>query len=55
MAQKLYRVVEARWVGGDRVESDLGCAWKPEAKAREELNAFARKFPSRLFSLQKQV
>jgi hypothetical protein len=37
MAQKLYRVVETRWVGGNRVESDLGCAWKPEAKAREEM------------------
>ncbi len=55
MAQKLYRVVETRWVGGNRVESDLGCAWKPEAKAREEMKVLARKFPSRLFSLQKQV
>ena len=53
--QKLYRVVETRWVGGNRVESDLGCAWKPEAKAREEMKVLARKFPSRLFSLQKQV
>lgn len=55
MSQKLYRVVEARWVGGDRVESDLGCSWKREAKAREELREFSRRFPGRLFSLQKQT
>ena len=54
MSQQLYKVVEASWKGGIRVESDIGCEWKPEDKARSEMNRLQRDKPSRLYSLQKQ-
>ena len=37
MAQQLYRVVETMWVGGNRVEKDIGCDWKTESRAKDEL------------------
>jgi len=50
---KLYRVVEARWVRGDgRVETDIGCEWKPVAKAKDEMRELSRKHAGRTFSIQ---
>ncbi len=57
MAQQLYRVVETMWVGGDRVEKDIGCEWKAEARAKDELRGLTERHGnngSRLFSLQKK-
>lgn len=54
MAAKQYRVVQTTWRENGRVETDIGCAWKPEAKAREELREKQRAQPGQLFSLQKK-
>lgn len=55
MAQKLYRVVEAKWIGSKRVELDIGCAWKSESAAKEERKELERKQTSRTFSIQKKI
>lgn len=57
MAQQLYRVVETMWVGGNRVEKDIGCDWKTESRAKDELRTLNERHGnngSRLFSLQKK-
>lgn len=53
MAQKLYRVVEVSWKGGERVEKDIGCHWKPEQAAKSELRDWAKK-SARTYGIQKQ-
>jgi hypothetical protein len=54
MAQQLYRVVEASWDASGRVETDIGCTWKPERAAKEEARQLKLKDPARLFSVQKK-
>jgi hypothetical protein len=54
MTQKLYRVVEASWQAGKRVEKDIGCAWKPEQAAKAEMRALQQKSTVRKFSVQSQ-
>lgn len=54
MAQPMYRVVTARWVGKERVETDIGSSWKPLKAAKEELRALNLKAGSTLYSLQKK-
>lgn len=54
MAQALYRVVESDWVAGKRIEKDIGCDWKTEARAKDELRTASQKWPGRKFSLQKK-
>lgn len=51
---KQYRVVETTWKGGERVEKDIGCEWKPEAAAKAEMKVLQQKNPRTLYSLQKQ-
>lgn len=52
-SQKQYRVVESSWLGSGRIEIDIGCEWKPEKKAKEELRELTLKHPGKTFSLQK--
>ena len=54
MAEKLYRVVEATWEGGKRVEKDIGCQWKKEAAAKAEMKELARLHSLQQYSIQKQ-
>jgi len=55
MAEQLYRVVEATWKGGIRVETELSDSfWRTEKVANEERRKKERNFPSRCFSLQKK-
>lgn len=51
---QMYRVVEANFVGGKRVEKDIGCAWKSEKACRDEMRALNLKHPKTLYSMQKQ-
>ena len=44
-------------VGGNRVEKDIGCDWKTESRAKDELRTLNERHGnngSRLFSLQKK-
>ena len=54
MAQQMYRVVETSWKANGRVESDIGCEWKPEKKAKDELRVLTQAHPGRQYSLQKK-
>lgn len=51
---QLYRVVESRWVGGQRVEKDIGCGWKPERRAKEEMKALQLKSSVVTYSIQRK-
>lgn len=53
MAQKLYRVVEVSWKGGERVETEIGCQWKPEKAAKSELREWNKKSAG-TYGIQKQ-
>lgn len=48
-----YRVVEATWVGGKRVEKEIVCKDSPLAKAKEEMKDLQKKQPEKLYSLKK--
>lgn len=50
--RKMYRVVEASWVGSGRVEKDIGCKWKSERLAKEEMKQMNIKNPGRTYSIQ---
>lgn len=54
MATQLYRVVETKVTGKGQIQEDIGCDWKPEKKAKEEMKAMKLKQPHRWLSIQKQ-
>lgn len=53
-AAPLYRVVESECVGKTTTQKDIGCEWKPERKAKDELREMKLKQPHRWLSIQKQ-
>ncbi len=54
MAQQLYRVVETTQQGSAQVQADIGCDWKPEKAAKDELRAMKLRDPKRWLSIQKK-
>lgn len=43
MAQKLYKVVETNWNAHGRVCTDIGCEYKVEKAAKEEMKQLSEK------------
>lgn len=42
------------WQAGKRVEIDIGCAWKKESMAKNEMRELTKTHASTTYSLQKQ-
>jgi hypothetical protein len=52
---KRYRVVETKWIGGQRVEYEMdGFNWLTEKLAKSQRNSIALRYPNRVFSIQKE-
>lgn len=54
-AAQMYRVVETKMTKNGQVQVDIGCTWKPERKAKDELRDMQKRQPSTWFSIQKQA
>ena len=54
MAAQMYRVVETKVTKEGQVQIDIGCLWKPEKKAKEEMRALKLQNSGRWLSIQKQ-
>ncbi len=54
MSQRNYRVVESSYEGSGQIQRDIGCEWKTERAAKEELKAMKLKQPDRWLSIQKR-
>ena len=54
MAVQLYRVVETKVTSKGQEQVDIGCTWKPEKRAKEEMKAMKLQNSSRWLSIQKQ-
>lgn len=52
MAQKLYKVVVTNWTHDGRTCKDIGCKYKPEKAAKDEMKALSQKDPTRLYSIE---
>lgn len=53
-AAQMYRVVETAMTKDGQVQQDIGCEWRPERKAKDELRAMKIKHPNRWLSIQKK-
>lgn len=54
MSQKNYRVVESSYEGSGQIQRDIGCEWRTERAAKEELKAMKLKQPNLWLSIQKR-
>lgn len=54
MSHNNYRVVESSYEGSGQIQRDIGCEWKTEKAAKDELRAMKLKQPNLWFSIQKR-